>query len=71
MGFPAQASRVSSPASSRALRFGRGRSMIRPRATTMSSVRSALDMVVKGGYRIDKPQVKKMPEVERELDNFL
>ena len=30
-----------------------------------------LDMVVKGGYRIDKPQVKKMPEVERELDNFL
>ena len=30
-----------------------------------------LDMVVKGGYLIDKPQVKKMPEVERELDNFL
>ena len=30
-----------------------------------------LDIVVKGGYRIDKPQVKKMPEVERELDNFL
>ena len=30
-----------------------------------------LDMIVKGGYRIDKPQVKKMPEVERELDNFL
>ena len=30
-----------------------------------------LDMVVKGGYRIDKPQVKKMPEVERELNNFL
>ena len=30
-----------------------------------------LDMVVKGGYRIDKPQVKKMPEVELELDNFL
>ena len=30
-----------------------------------------LDMVVKDGYRIDKPQVKKMPEVERELDNFL
>ena len=30
-----------------------------------------LDMVVKGGYRIDKPQVKKMPEVERELDKFL
>ena len=30
-----------------------------------------LDMVVKGGYRIDKPQVKKMPEVERELDNLL
>ena len=30
-----------------------------------------LDMVVKGGYRIDKPQVKKIPEVERELDNFL
>ena len=30
-----------------------------------------LDIVVKGGYRIDKPQVKKMPEVERELNNFL
>ena len=30
-----------------------------------------LDMVMKGGYRIDKPQVKKMPEVERELDKFL
>ena len=30
-----------------------------------------LDIVVKGGYRIDKPQVKKMPEVERELDKFL
>ncbi len=30
-----------------------------------------LDMVVSGGYLIDKPQVKKMPEVERELDKFL
>ena len=30
-----------------------------------------LDMVVKGGYRIDKPQIKKMSEVERELDKFL
>ena len=30
-----------------------------------------LDMVVSGGYRIDTPQVKKMPEVERELDKFL
>ena len=30
-----------------------------------------LDMVVSGGYRIDKPQVRKMPEVERELDKFL
>ena len=30
-----------------------------------------LDMVIKGGYRIDKPQIKKMPEVERELDKFL
>ena len=30
-----------------------------------------LDMVVRCGYRIDKPQVKKMPEVERELDKFL
>lgn len=30
-----------------------------------------LDMVVKGGYRIDKPQIKKMDEVERELDKFL
>ena len=30
-----------------------------------------LDMVVKGCYRIDKPQIKKMDEVERELDKFL
>lgn len=30
-----------------------------------------LDMVVKGGYRIDKPQIKKMDEIERELDKFL
>ena len=30
-----------------------------------------LDMVVSGGHRIDKPQVRKMPEVERELDKFL
>ena len=30
-----------------------------------------LDMVVKGGYRIDKPQIKKMDEVEHELDKFL
>ena len=30
-----------------------------------------LDMVIKGGYRIDKPQIRKMPEVERELDKFL
>ena len=30
-----------------------------------------LDMVIKGGYRIDKPQIKKMDEVERELDKFL
>lgn len=30
-----------------------------------------LDMVVKGGYRIDKPQIKKMDGVERELDKFL
>ena len=30
-----------------------------------------LDIVVKGGYRIDKPQIKKMDEVERELDKFL
>ena len=30
-----------------------------------------LDMVVKGGYRIDKPQIKKMDEVEREPDKFL
>ena len=30
-----------------------------------------LDMVVKGGYRIDRPQIKKLPQVERELDKFL
>lgn len=36
-----------------------------------SSALRELDMVVKGGYRIDKPQIKKMDEVERELDKFL
>ena len=35
------------------------------------SVLRELDMVVKGGYRIDMPQIKKMDEVERELDKFL
>ena len=30
-----------------------------------------LSMVVKEGYRIENPVVKKMPEVERELDKFL
>ena len=30
-----------------------------------------LDLVIRGGYRIDHPTVKKMPEVERELDKFL
>ena len=30
-----------------------------------------LSMVVKEGYRIENPIVKKMPEVERELDKFL
>ena len=37
---------------------------------SLSALRT-LDMVVSGGYHIDKPQVKKMPEVERELDKFL
>ena len=37
---------------------------------SLSALRE-LDMVIKGGYRIDKPQIKKMPEVERELDKFL
>ena len=36
----------------------------------LSALRT-LDMVVRGGYRIDRPQIKKMPEVERELDKFL
>ena len=30
-----------------------------------------LDMVIKDGWRIDHPAVKKMPQVERELDEFL
>lgn len=30
-----------------------------------------LDMVIKDGVRIDHPAVRKMPEVERELDKFL
>lgn len=30
-----------------------------------------LDMVVKDGWRIEKPRVKKMADVERELDKFL
>ena len=30
-----------------------------------------LDMVIKAGYRVERPQVKKMPHVERELDKFL
>ena len=30
-----------------------------------------LDMVVKSGCRVERPQVKKMPHVERELDKFL
>ena len=30
-----------------------------------------LDMVIKDGVRIEHPAVKKMPEVERELDKFL
>lgn len=30
-----------------------------------------LSLVVKGGFRIENPQIKKMPEVERELDKFL
>lgn len=30
-----------------------------------------LHMVIKGGWRIEQPEVKKMPEVERELDKFI
>ncbi len=30
-----------------------------------------LDMVIKSGWRIDRPAVKKLPQVERELDKFL
>lgn len=30
-----------------------------------------LDMVIKSGCRVERPQVKKMPHVERELDKFL
>ena len=30
-----------------------------------------LSMVVREGYRVERPAPKKMPEVERELDKFL
>ena len=36
----------------------------------LTALRS-LDMVIKSGYRVEHPQVKKMPDVERELDKFL
>ena len=45
-------------------------SLIHISLRNLSALRE-LDMVVKGGYRIDKPQIKKMDEVERELDKFL
>lgn len=36
----------------------------------LSALRS-LHMVIKDGVRIEHPTVKKLPEVERELDKFL
>ncbi len=30
-----------------------------------------LELVVRGGARIERPQIKKMPDVERELDKCL
>lgn len=36
----------------------------------LTALRS-LDMVIKDGWRIDRPRVKKLPQVERELDKFL
>ncbi|MCF0109074.1 MAG: amidohydrolase family protein, partial [Erysipelotrichaceae bacterium] len=30
-----------------------------------------VDMVIKGGVVYDNPKVKKIPEVERELDKFM
>ena len=30
-----------------------------------------LELVVRGGVRIERPQIKKMPDVERELDKCL
>lgn len=36
----------------------------------LSALRS-LDMVIRAGYRVEQPSIKKMPEVERELDKFL
>lgn len=38
--------------------------------TDLTALRT-LDMVIKDGVRIDHPAVRKMPEVERELDKFL
>ena len=36
----------------------------------LSALRT-LSMVIKGGYRVEHPTPKKLPEVERELDKFL
>lgn len=36
----------------------------------LTALRS-LHMVIRDGLRIEHPSVKKMPEVERELDKFL
>mgnify|MGYP001153216068 CR=1 FL=1 len=36
----------------------------------LSALRT-LSMVIKGGYRVEHPAPKKLPEVERELDKFL
>lgn len=36
----------------------------------LSALRN-LDMVIRAGYRVEQPSIKKMPEVERELDKFL
>ena len=36
----------------------------------LSALRT-LSMVIKGGYRVEHPSPKKLPEVERELDKFL
>ena len=39
--------------------------------TVLASALRELELVVRGGARIERPQIKKLPDVERELDKCL